>query len=307
VTHDEMTRRDFFRRAVGAGLAAYGVGRLSELELLSGVEAATAPTVAVASKKDPAGLVRAAVEGVGGMKRFVKPGDMVVLKPNMAWARKPEHAANTNPEVVAEVVRLCKAAGAREVRVIDHIVDGPEATVLKITGIGPAAEAAGARVISAGSLAMYQKISLKGAKLLRSASVLRDLLRADVWINLPVAKVHSATAVTLGCKNLMGAVWDRGLWHQSTSLDQCIADFAANFRPQLVILDAVRTLLSNGPKGPGKTASPGVVVAGTDPLAVDAYGATLLGRKPEDIPHLRLAHAAGAGEVRLSRIKVRHV
>ena len=308
MTHDEITRREFFKRAVAAGLVAYGAGRLAGVGDRPGAEAAAPPpTIIVASKKSPAALVRAAVDALGGMKKFVKPGNTVVLKPNIAWARKPEQAANTNPEVVAEVVRLCKSAGAREVKVIDHIIDPGEAAVLKISGIGPAAQAAGARVISAGSLAMYQRVNLKRGKVLKTAEVLRDLMRADVWINVPIAKVHSGTTVTLGCKNLMGIVWDRGAWHQSASLDQCIADFAAQFRPKLVILDAVRTLLTNGPKGPGRTATPGIVVAGTDPLAVDAYGVTLLGRKPQDIGHIRLAYASGVGEMRLDRIKIRNV
>jgi uncharacterized protein (DUF362 family) len=307
MTRREITRREFFRRAAAAGLVAYGAAKLSGLDGIPEAEAATPPTIVVASRKEPAELVRAAVDALGGMKKFVKPGDTVVLKPNIAWARKPEQAANTNPEVVAEVVRLCKAAGAREVKVIDHLIDPGEAAVLKMSGIGPAAQAAGARVISAGSLAMYQRVSIRSGKVLRTADVLRDLMRADVWINLPIAKVHSATGVTLGCKNLMGVVWDRGAWHQSASLDQCIADFAAQFRPKLVLLDANRVLLTNGPKGPGKTASPGIVVAGTDPLAVDSFGVTLLGRKPQDIGHIRLAYAAGVGEMRLDRIKVRNV
>jgi len=149
-------------------------------------------------------------------------------------------------------------------------------------------------------------MDLPRAKVLKSADVLREVRRADVFINVPIAKVHSGTTVTLGCKNLMGVVWDRGAWHR-TDLDQCIADFAAEVKPHLVVLDAIRTLLTNGPKGPGQTASPGMVVAGTDPLAVDAYGTTILGRKPQDIGHLRLASAAGVGEIRLDRVKVKHV
>jgi uncharacterized protein (DUF362 family) len=137
--------------------------------------------------------------------------------------------------------------------------------------------------------------------------VLRDLGRADVFINVPIAKVHSSTALTLGCKNLMGTVWDRGAWHRSASLDQAIADFAAEVRPDLVILDAVRVLLTNGPKGPGRTETRGTVVAGVDPLAVDAYGATLLGRRPEQIAHLKKSHEMGVGEIDLERIEVKHV
>jgi len=304
MTQDEISRRDFLRRAAAAGLAVYGIGELAGLD--GAAEAAGPPTIAVASKKSPAQLVQAAVNALGGMKQFVKPGNTVVLKPNVAWARKPEQAANTNPEVVAEVVRLCKAAGAREIKVIDHAID-LDTAAFKMSGIQDAAEKAGARVISARSQGMYQRVNLSRGKVLKSADVLRDLMRADVCINLPIAKVHGSTKVTLGIKNLMGVVWDRGAWHQSASLDQCIADFAVQFRPKLTILDGVRTLLTNGPKGPGKVGTPGVVVAGVDPVAVDAYGATLLNFKPQDIGHIKLAFAAGVGEMRLDRIKVKHV
>jgi uncharacterized protein (DUF362 family) len=304
MTHDEISRRDFLRRTAAAGLAVYGIGELAGLD--GAAEAAGPPTIAVASKRSPAQLVQAAVDGLGGMKQFVKPGNTVVLKPNVAWARTPEQAATTNPEVVAEVVRLCKAAGAREIKVIDHSID-LDTAAFKMSGIQVAAEKAGAQVISARSQSMYQRVKLSRGKVLKSVDVLRDLMRADVCINLPIAKVHGSTKVTLGVKNMMGVVWDRGAWHESASLDQCIADFAAQFRPKLTILDGVRTLLTNGPKGPGRVGTPGVVVAGVDTVAVDAYGTTLLNFKPQDVGHIKLAFASGVGEMRLDRIKVKHV
>jgi uncharacterized protein (DUF362 family) len=309
VSDDRLTRRDFFKRAIAFGAAAYGISSQEGLTGLDGLaEAAQGPTLAVASKShDPAALTRAAVGALGGMNRFVKRGDAVLIKPNMAWIRKPEHAANTNPQVVAELVRLCKAAGAREVKVVDHPVDQPESAVVQATGIGAAAEAAGARVLSASSRAMYGPVRLPRGKVLRSAEVLKDVTRADVVISVPIAKVHGATGVTLACKNLMGMAWDRGAWHDSASLDQCIADFASTVRPHLIVLDAVRLLLTNGPKGPGRTKDQFQVVAGTDPVAIDAYGATLLSRKPESIGHIRLASAMGLGEIDLKRIKIRHV
>ena len=303
--HD-MTRRDFIRRALRAGLATYALSGVDGLLGEQAAGAASGPTIAVASRKGPVELVRAAVGAMGGIGKFVKRGAKVLIKPNIAWARKPEQAATTNPEVVAEIVRLCKQAGAREVKVMDHPVDGPEALLLRMTGIGPAAKGAGARVSLASSPALYERVNLRGAKVLKSVEALRDLRRADVLINVPIAKVHSATGVTLGCKNLMGTVLDRGAWHRS-NLDQCIADYAAEFRPDLVILDVTRVLLTNGPKGPGRTEAKGIVVAGTDPLAVDAYGATLLGRQAQQVGHLRCANDMGVGEIDLGRIRIRNV
>jgi uncharacterized protein (DUF362 family) len=241
------------------------------------------------------------------MGRFVKKGDVVLIKPNIGWARRPEVAATTNPEIVAEIARLCKQAGAREIKIMDHAVDRPDALVLQITGLEEAAKKSGARASLASNLALYEKLNLKRGKALKTVDVMRDLRRADVVINVPIAKVHSSTGLTLGLKNMMGTVWDRGAFHSSESLDQAIADYAAEVKPHLVILDAVRVLLTNGPGGPGRTADKGIVVAGSDPLAVDAYGATLFGRKPEEIGHLRRAHAMGVGEIDLRRITVKNV
>ena len=301
---DGLTRRDFLRHAAAAGVAAAGFGGLVDGP---SAEAAAGPTIAVASKRDPAGLVRASVQALGGMGKFVKKGAVVLVKPNIGWARKPEQAATTNPEVVAEIVRLCKQAGAREVRVMDHAVDRPEAVVLKMTGIQQAAEAVGARVSLASSPALYESVKIRKGRALKSANVMRDLRRADVVINVPIAKVHSQTGLTFGLKNMMGTVWDRGAFHASESLDQAIADYATEIRPSLVIVDAIRILLTKGPKGPGKTADKGIVVAGTDPLAVDAYAATLFGWKPEKVGHLKAAHRAGVGEIDLGRITIKHV
>ncbi|MFB3880203.1 MAG: DUF362 domain-containing protein [Armatimonadota bacterium] len=302
---DRFTRREFLKRAAAIGVATAGLGELSGLDGLS-AEAASAPVIAVASKKDPARLVRAAVDALGGMRAFVKKGDDVLVKPNMGWARRPEQAATTNPEVVAEIVRLCREAGARRISVLDHAVDRPDSLLLRMTGIADEAKKAGARVAMASSPTLYEKVELRGGKALRSADVMRDLLRADVFINVPIAKVHNSTTLTLGMKNLLGIVWDRGALHRSSSLDQAIVDLATQFRPHLTILDAVRILLTNGPKGPGRTEDRKIVVAGTDVVAVDAYGASLFGMKPSQIAHIKLAGASGRGEADLRRVRVVH-
>jgi uncharacterized protein (DUF362 family) len=265
---DEITRRDFLRRAVVGGAAAIGIGELVAVRA-DMADAASSPTIAVASKRRPAELVRASVEALGGIGKFVKKGNRVVIKPNIGWARKAEQAATTNPEIVAEIVRLCKQAGARDIRVVDHAVDRPDALVLRMSGIEAAARKAGAQVSLASSPALYEKVSLPKGRALKSVSVIRDLRRADVFINVPIAKVHNTTGLTLGIK--------------------------------------IRILLTNGPKGPGRTADKGIVVAGTDQVAVDAYAATLFDRKAEQIGHLQRAHAAGLGEIDLRRVNVRHV
>ena len=301
-----LTRREFLKRAAAAGVAATGLGGLAGLDGAV-AEAASTPTIAVASKKDPAALVRAAVGALGGMGKFVKKGDVVFVKPNMGWARKFDQAATTNPGVVAEVVRLCRAAGAREVRVMDHAVDRPDSLLLRMNGIEEAVKNVGGRTSFASSSALYERVSLPRGKALSSVDVMRDLRRADVFINVPIAKVHNSTRLTLGIKNMLGIVWDRGAFHRSSSIDQAMVDLAARIRPHLTILDAVRILLTNGPKGPGRTEDRRIVVAGTDPVAVDAYGVSLFGMKAAQIGHIKLAAAAGLGEIDLKRIKVKDV
>ncbi len=302
--NEGISRREFLKRAAVLSAAAAG---LTDLAGFDAKAASGGPIIAVASKKDPAALVRAAVDGLGGMGRFVKKGDMVLVKPNMGWARKAEQAATTNPEVVAEVVRLCRQAGAREVKVMDHAVDRPDSLILRMNGIEEVVNKVGGRVIMASSAALYEKVALRKGKALASADVLRDLGRADVFINVPIAKVHSSTKLTLGMKNLLGVVWDRGAFHSSSSLDQAIVDLAREARPHLTILDAVRTLMTNGPKGPGRTADRNIVVAGTDLVAVDAYGASLLGFRARDVGHIRLAGSAGLGEADLKKVNVKLV
>jgi uncharacterized protein (DUF362 family) len=252
-------------------------------------------------------ITSAAIEAFGGMGKFVKKGQTVVLKPNVAWARPMSAAATTNPKVVKAVAKMCYDAGAERVLVVENVIDKPAEFVLKLSGVAPAAESAGAKVINASDRSMFTKISIPKGKLLSSDECVKAVIDADVFINLPIAKTHSATKVTLGLKNLMGVVWDRQAWHNSDSLHQCIADYASAVSPTLTILDANRILLTNGPKGPGKTKDVGEVIVGVDPVAVDAYGASLFNLKPEDVEHIKLAAAMGLGEMNLDKVKVERI
>jgi len=306
----KINRREFIEGVAGIGAALFvgGCGAKEE----AGAASSVAPRkpkldidgLFVASGKGPAKNARAAVDALGGMSKIIKKGDFVVIKPNIAWNRPPEAAATTNPEVVAELVRMCKEAGAGKILVIDHIIDRPAEGVLGFTGIREAAEKAGAEVMAAQNESDYRSVEIPKGKLLKSDTLIKDILKADVFINAPIAKTHSSTKLTLGMKNLMGCIWDRQAWHESSSLDQCIADYATAVRPDLTVLDATRILLTNGPKGPGQTKDPGKVIAGTDPVAVDAYGATLFGLKPEEISHIKLAVEMGVGKIDLGKAKM---
>jgi uncharacterized protein (DUF362 family) len=303
VGEEGITRKEFLR-LVAAGALAFGLEQVTSK--VPALAAPAPPMVAVAKNQSPAALVRAAVGALGGMQRFVKPGQTVVVKPNAAWARTPAQAANTNPEVVAEIVRLCKQAGAKLVKVMDHAIDGPDNVTFRMNGIKEAAQRAGAVFISGSSSSRYTSFRIPRGKVLRASDVLRDIKEADVFINVPIAKVHGSVPLTIGLKNLMGVTFDRQAWHNSPDLNQAIADYATVIRPHLTIVDAVRVLLTNGPKGPGQTKDTRMVIAGVDPVAVDAYTTQqVFGMSPNSLRYLVLANAAGVGEINLRKIKVK--
>lgn len=305
----KLSRRELLAAAAAAAasMALPGCSK-AETNASGGTARAAKQTgpgkLAVITEKDPAKATKAAVAALGGMAAFVKKGDFVVIKPNMAWARPADAAATTDPAVVAAIVQMCKEAGAADILVIDHIIDTPSDMVLSLIGIKEAAEKAGARCMAAQNQSMYRSIPIPNGKTLKNDEVLKDVLKADVFINVPKAKVHGGSKLTLGMKNHMGIIWDRGRWHQN-GLQQCIAEFAAAVKPDLVVLDASKILLTNGPKGPGDTKSLNQVIAGTDQVAVDAYGTTLFGMKPEDVEHIKLASAAGLGEIDYKKILVK--
>lgn len=265
--------------------------------------------IASGNGKSPAALTRAAIEEAGGIRKFVHKGATVVIKPNIAWQRRPEQAATTNPQIVTEVARMCREAGAREVTVLDHVIDQPTRLVLEVSGLGEAARAGGAEVMAielSDSPRLYREIEIPRGKVLTSEQVVSKVLDADVLINLPIAKQHGGSILTLSMKNLMGIIWNRQGWHQR-DLHQCIADFSTAVRPHLIVMDAVRILTSSGPKGPGDTKDVGQVIVGTDPVAMDAYSATLFGMQGAQIPHIAQAAQLGVGRIDLAKVKLQHV
>lgn len=304
---DKISRRDFLRKAgmagiTTAGLAIGGGGLLGFLE--EDAEAAGAQ-MAVARGGSPEELLKRAVDGLGGIKKFVHSGSRVLIKPNLGWARTPSQAANTNPGVLLELINLCKSAGAGRITVIDHTCDD-SSVAFSMNGAKTVCHNTGVRLIAANSQAMYRRVDIPHGKILKYDECLREVLDADVFINVPIAKVHASSAkITAGMKNLMGTVWDRGRWHGSSDLDQCIADYSSAVRPNLIILDAIRCLMTNGPKGPGKIKEAGEVIASTDPVAIDAYAAKLLGYDPTSIKHIVYASEMHLGQMDLSKVKIK--
>jgi uncharacterized protein (DUF362 family) len=253
------------------------------------------PPIVVARGSGPPLLVRAAVAALGGMERFVKRGETVLVKPNMAWDRTPEQGANTHPEVVAEVVRLCRAAGARRVIVAENSIHDAE-RVAERSGIRAAVAAADGVLVLPGPSG-FERTSL-GGSILSSWDVLSVLFEADRLINLPVVKHHSLSRLTCGIKNHMGLIGgSRGRLHQE--IHPAVVDLAAAFRPTLTVVDATRVMMRNGPTG-GRledVATVNAVAAGPDPVACDAWAARQLGLDPADVGHVVLAQGRGLGSL----------
>lgn len=240
-------------------------------------------------------LVTRAIEALGGMGRFVSPGDRVIVKPNIGWNRSPEQAANTDPGVVRAVVARCMDAGAREVIVTDNTCNAPRMCFTR-SGIRVASMLSGAKVQVPGRKD-YVKVDMQGLAIERWA-VLRSVLEADRFINVPVAKQHGLAGYTGAMKNLYGIVGgNRGRLHHR--LDQGIVDLTAWTRPTLNIVDGVRVLLRNGPSGGNieDVERRDTVVASIDPVAVDAIGCTLIGATPEEISYIPLAAEQGLGVI----------
>ena len=304
-----MRRRDFLRwQLAGAACLATGFK-------FSNVFAAETPNaypdVAIA-KGDPAKAARAAVDMLGGMGRFVKAGQKVVIKPNMSFARAPELGANTHPLIVREILIMCKEAGAAKVRVLDHSLQDPEQALI-LSGIRDACNS-----IEPGIChhlmdnSFYREAALPDAVEMRSNAFMKDVLEADVLIAVPVAKSHGSAGVSLSIKGQMGLIWERKSMHGRYSLDVSMVDLAQRIKPRLTVIDATRVLTTGGPGGPGKVITPGEVIASADPVAADAtavasyewYGRQM---QPRQVSHIRLAHERGLGRMDIENLRTKRI
>lgn len=253
----------------------------------------------------PEQLVRRAVGAMGGIGRFVSRGDVVVVKPNIGWDRMPIHAANTNPEVVAAVVRLAYEAGAKKVVVADGSCNDPNRCFQR-SGIWRAAYELGAEVVLPQEH-RFRTMRLKG-DVLDEWPIFTTLVDADKVINVPVAKHHNLAKYTAAMKNWYGVLGGRrNRLHQS--IDMSIADLATFMRPTLVVVDAWRVLMRNGPQGGNidDARDMRTVIASVDQVAADAYGCTLIGQKAENLPYLAMGEKRGLGTTRLETLRVREV
>jgi uncharacterized protein (DUF362 family) len=314
-----LSRRDALiklLRVAGAGAGAAGLGLwLSKRSLRPQPELAMAakrghtipadpvfPEMAVITGDDPAQLARQAVEELGGMRRFIARGDVVLVKPNIGWDRTPEQAANTNPDVVAEVVRQCSNAGAKRIIVTDVSCNDPRRCFQR-SGIAEAARNAGAEVVLPDP-AMFKDVDLQG-EILRAWPVLDLFLNVDKVINIPIAKHHSLTGTTLGMKNWYGMLGGpRHQLHQK--IHESLVDLADFVRPTLTIIDCYRILARNGPTGGNlqDVILKKTLVAGTDPVALDAYVAKAYWNlEVSSLPYLKMAANRGLGTYEFEKVR----
>jgi uncharacterized protein (DUF362 family) len=260
------------------------------------------PEMAIITGDDPAQLAREAIEELGGIRRFIARGDIVLVKPNIGWDRTPEQAANTNPDVVAEIVRQCSNAGAKRVIVTDVSCNDPRRCFQR-SGIAEAAQRVGAEVVLPDP-AMFKEVDLQG-ETLRAWPVLDLFLNVDKVINVPIAKHHSLTGTTLGMKNWYGMLGGpRHQLHQK--IHESLVDLADFVRPTLTIIDCYRILVRNGPTGGNlqDVLLKKTLVAGTDPVALDAYVAKAYWNlEVASLPYLRMAANRGLGTYEFEKVR----
>ena len=303
-----MDRRAFLKLNLHGMMLAATAPTL--LALPDAASAAT-PDVCIA-KGSPAEATRAAINGLGGMGRFVKAGQRVLIKPNMSFAQGVESATTTHPEVVRALVVMCKEAGASWIRVLDNSLQDAELS-LQRSGIRDACNSVQDGIcFHLMSESFYQEASIVGAKQMMRNAFMKDALAADVIISAPVAKSHSSTGVSLCLKGQMGLILDRRSMHWKYDLAESIVDLNLKMKPALSVIDATRVLSTGGPGGPGTILTPGEVIASADPVAADATAVASYewyGRKvqPRQVKYIRLAHERGLGRMDIENLTTQRV
>lgn len=305
-----MNRREFLKKS--AECAAYTAAAMTLTGMPKGAEAAeTGPDLVVANGS-PGPATRAAVEAMGGMSRYVRPGAKVVIKPNMSFPNPPEWGTTTHPDVVRELTTLCSKAGASAIFVLDNPLRNSE-MCLERSGVREACDGLPeTQVQGVTDRNFFEAVKIPQGKALTSTLIMKKALEADVLIAVPVAKSHSATGVSLSIKGMMGLVYDRRTFHIDLDLDTAVVDLCSVLKPTLTLIDASRILSEGGPGGPGKVIPMNKIIASTDFVAADAMAVeigTWYGRKfkATQVKHIQRAHARGLGRIDVSSLSVKEV
>lgn len=292
-----MKRREFLK---AAGITAGAL--LTHQAPLRAKPVGNLPNLVMVKNGTPARMVNKALELLGGMGRFVLKGDRVLVKPNMSWDRSPEYAATTNPELVAEVVRLCYQAGAAKVIILDNTCNEARRCYQNCQ-IPALADKVGAEIRFVRD-DQYVTTQIPKALALKSWPIHEEVFKADKLISIPILKHHGLSQITAGFKNMMGLIGgNRGRIHRPFA--ENIVDLNRVIVPTLTIVDAYRVLLRNGPAGGNleDVEQTSTVLAGTDRVLTDAWAAKILGLDPQNLAYLKLAHQEGMGEIDTERFK----
>jgi uncharacterized protein (DUF362 family) len=304
-----MRRREFFRKSVGAGIAAGAAFSIGGYSKLWAAEASAAKYDLVALMGgEPAAMFDLGIQELGGMGTFIRKGQKVLVKPNIGWDVVPELAANTNPALVKRIIEHCFRAGAKEVYVFDHTCDNWVNTY-RNSGIERAAKDAGAKVVPGNTENYYHEIEIPTAVKLKKAKVHELIMETDVFINVPILKDHNSTRMTACIKNMMGVVWDRGYWH-SNDLHQCIADYALfEKKPVLNVLDCYNVMVKHGPQGVSKedVVQMKSQIITSDWVAGDAAAAKMLSIDPLKVDYIPIAHKMGLGNMNLESLNIKRI
>jgi uncharacterized protein (DUF362 family) len=306
----KLTRRQFIRLTGAAAIgAALGNSACTTKSAPSGRRQASQPVggqayLAVAHGGDPTAITKAAIAALGGIDRFVRSADDVIIKPNICVDyHPPEYAATTNPTVVATLVSLCLGAGARRVRVMDMPFGGTPGSAYAVSGIEEAVKAAGGEM-EVMSPVKFVETAIPDGQDITSWEVYRDIIEADVLINVPIAKHHSLARLSLGGKNLLGVITKPNQIHRN--LGQRTADLVSLIRPTLTVVDAVRIVATHGPTGGSlnDVQQTDTIIASHDIVAADAWAATLFDKIGSDIAYVKAAADMGLGTLDLGSIDI---
>lgn len=262
------------------------------------------PDLVVAHGTGPMAMAQRAMAALGGMERFVPKDGWVIVKPNICNAYHGyEYASTTNPWLVGAVVKMCFAAGAKKVQVMDSPFGGTAANAYVTSGIAEQVGQAGGEMVDMPNF-MFSPVKVKDAPDRKPFMIYEDVFKADLVINLPIAKTHGLAKLTLGMKNLMGLILDRQSVH--LSMPKRLTDLNRTIRPGLIIMDAIRILTANGPTG-GNLADVkqlDTILATTDVVAADSYAAGFFGLKATDLDYVVEAVNEGLGNADLNSLKI---
>jgi uncharacterized protein (DUF362 family) len=306
-----MQRRDFLRTTLAAG----AVLMTSDSLLLANpnkLMVETTPDMVAVKGGEPAQMLREALKTLGGIGKYVKKGQNVVVKPNIGWDKRPEFAACTNPDLVAELVKQCLAAGAKKVTVFDHTCDNWQ-RCYNNSGIKKAVESAGGVMVPGNDASYYKEVKLPRGVKLKSAKIHQSLLEADVWFNVPILKNHDGARMSIAMKNLMGIVSDRPYFH-SNDLQQCIADICTwDKKPALNIVDAYRCLLRNGPQGRSvkDTYEMKALIVSKDIVAADTAAMRMFSQvekiSVDDVGHIAKGEQLRLGTQKIDKLNIKRI